>query len=299
VDNSAVLLTDGNLCHRQVSPPPWDDFLHGFRSLDDVMQFAGDKYTDCCFKIHEIFGLAHFLDQDNADERMDTITETKIQLARLSVMAHGMGLDCADLINRIATKIDDESNAKHATDLIDEVQQAVLKNFKSRACFIMTPEETKLYQGKPLSSRAETAFPQSQRELTSGVRCLALGQAQACVFHSMTALEMPLGAQARYFGVQFGGVNTWGTAIVNIKDKIDKIERSKKLHRRLANDALAFHGEAAKEFSYFKDAWRNHVMHEGLPFDPDQARSVYNHVVSFVEHLSKRFSTRTRKRYKW
>jgi len=45
-------------------------------------------------------------------------------------------------------------------------------------------------------------------------------------------------------------MTTWGTAIVGIKNKIDKIERSKKTSRKRANDALAFHGEAAKEFSY-------------------------------------------------
>jgi hypothetical protein len=44
--------------------------------------------------------------------------------------------------------------------------------------------------------------------------------------------------------------------------------------------------QAAKDFFYFKDGWRNYVSHGGDPYDEHQARSVLDHVRSFMSHLA-------------
>jgi hypothetical protein len=44
--------------------------------------------------------------------------------------------------------------------------------------------------------------------------------------------------------------------------------------------------EAAKEFFYFKDGWRNHVSHAKDKYDGPQAFSVLNHTSAFMKHLS-------------
>ena len=43
--------------------------------------------------------------------------------------------------------------------------------------------------------------------------------------------------------------------------------------------------EIAKEFRYFKDAWRNHAMHHREYYDEPQALSVLNHVREFMQHM--------------
>jgi hypothetical protein len=162
----------------------------------------------------------------------------------------------------------------------------------------MTPGETQLYNGNvPLTPKARVAFPKSEDELEHAGSCLAFGEPNASVYHSMIALEAPLRAQAIYFGVRFDG-KTWGNAINNIEKKIAIIMHTRNPKRR-TKDTLEFHSEASMQFRYFKDAWRNHIMHEGKDFGIGSATDVYDHVIAFVNHLSKRFSSRTRKRYAW
>ena len=104
-------------------------------------------------------------------------------------------------------------------------------------------------------------------------------------------------AVARYFSVPFDGLTSWGTAIGSIKNKIDAISRTAKRSKR-KSDTLQFYGEAAKEFSYFAEAWRNHVMHSRGEYDVHTARSVWEHVEQFSAHLSRRLSSRSRAKYR-
>jgi hypothetical protein len=47
-----------------------------------------------------------------------------------------------------------------------------------------------------------------------------------------------------------------------------------------------FYAGAAKEFRYLKNAWRNHAMHVHEHYDEPEARSIIDHVKSFMVHLA-------------
>jgi hypothetical protein len=53
---------------------------------------------------------------------------------------------------------------------------------------------------------------------------------------------------------------------------------------------MRFYAEAAKEFFYFKDGWRNYVSHRGQPYDEHQALIVLDHVRAFMNHLGARLA---------
>ncbi|WP_421521873.1 hypothetical protein [Ochrobactrum quorumnocens] len=46
------------------------------------------------------------------------------------------------------------------------------------------------------------------------------------------------------------------------------------------NERLQFLSEVAKEFTHFKDGWRNYVSHNKGTYNDAQAQSVMEHVVS-------------------
>jgi len=46
------------------------------------------------------------------------------------------------------------------------------------------------------------------------------------------------------------------------------------------------YSEIACEFMFFKDAWRNHVMHGRSEYDEERAQNIYNHVGAFMKHLA-------------
>jgi hypothetical protein len=146
-----------------------------------VYNFAAEKYTACCFKLSEIYGLAHWYDGDDAEDKAQQIKDIRTGLKDLSEMVKRMGLGCVEMVDRISEKIDESTNSKHATDLLDEVQKAVLGSFKGRSCWIMTVEETKLFEYSPTEIIGEK-FPQSAVHLIEAAECLALGKAEASVF---------------------------------------------------------------------------------------------------------------------
>jgi hypothetical protein len=53
---------------------------------------------------------------------------------------------------------------------------------------------------------------------------------------------------------------------------------------------LQFLSEAAKEFAYFKDGWRNFVSHGHEKYDDAKALSVLEHTRAFMNHLASQLS---------
>src|SRR5271170_7882286 len=89
----------------------WDDFFHGFRSLLELYQFAAREYTECCFRLEEIYGLAFWLDNDSPEEKDGKVQNIRAQLSDLARITKRMGIDCAEAADRIAAKINKESTA--------------------------------------------------------------------------------------------------------------------------------------------------------------------------------------------
>lgn len=56
-------------------------------------------------------------------------------------------------------------------------------------------------------------------------------------------------------------------------------------------ERLQFLSEAATDFRYFKNSWRDHIAHLRYTCqDREEAKMILNHVKSFMVHLSKRLS---------
>ena len=136
------------------------------------------------------------------------------------------------------------------------------------------------------------AFKSVKDDSEHGVECFALGQDVACVFHMMLVLERGLVALANQLKVK-RGVKEWGRLIADIQDAIAALAAARasrpkgskppstKAARAFAK-RIKFYSEAAKEFSYFKDAWRNHVAHGRAKYDRNDARKVMTHVREFM-----------------
>jgi hypothetical protein len=112
-----------------------------------------------------------------------------------------------------------------------------------------------------------------------------MGQNTASVFHMMRVLEFGIEWLAKDVDVTVG-VDTWHTILDQIEKRIREMANT--LPRGVEKNArLQFLSEAAKEFRYFKDGWRNYVSHARSVYDEHQARSVLEHVKSFMLTLAK------------
>jgi len=135
---------------------------------------------------------------------------------------------------------------------------------------------------------AVKAFPSIGRDSFGATDCYAMGYNTASVFHCMRILEYGISAVAAELGLSFD-IQNWQNIIDQIESKI--AEQRKALPRGTEkNQRLQFLSEAAKEFFYFKDGWRNYVSHNRGDYDDSQALSILDHTRSFMLHLSTQLS---------
>jgi hypothetical protein len=173
---------------------------------------------------------------------------------------------------------------------LDLLLQAIKKELAENFFLHLSGPDAALYRA-PFGQMPKTfgAFPSARVEITDASRCYALGLGNACVFHCMGILQYGLHSLARDRSVEF----QWSIQLENWQNIIDKIEAAikdiQKIRKSDSRDEdLKFYSEAAVQFRYFKDAWRNHVCHQRQRYDLHQARSILTHVGDFMELLSSR-----------
>jgi len=145
-----------------------------------------------------------------------------------------------------------------------------------------------------LSSRSEwgaaiTAFPAIEAEVAEASDLFAQGHNTACVFYCMRILEHGLKAFAADVGQTFD-TQQWGAIIGAIEGSIKSIRDNgiAGLDKAQKDARLQFLSEAAKDFAYFKDGWRNYVSHGKANYNDADARGVLEHTKTFMNHLGTR-----------
>jgi hypothetical protein len=134
------------------------------------------------------------------------------------------------------------------------------------------------------------AFPSAQEHARDGVSAYAVDLGTACVFHMMIVLERGLASLAH--AVKAKRKKEWGKIIEAIEEAISGMNKAKAGKalppRRAAKRAakLTFYAIAAKEFTYFKEAWRNHTAHGRARYGEDDAHKIMVHVREFMFQLA-------------
>jgi hypothetical protein len=140
-------------------------------------------------------------------------------------------------------------------------------------------------------SSSNKSFPSARASALNASDCYAIGQPNACVFHCMHVLESGLRVLANNVGLTFD-TQQWKNIIDEIETKIGNIRDNgiPGVAKAEKDKRLQFLSEAAKEFFYFKDGWRNFVVHGHDKYDDPRALSVLEHTRVFMNHLASQLS---------
>ena len=130
-------------------------------------------------------------------------------------------------------------------------------------------------------------FTSTSIDIEEAGNCFALNRYTACVFHLMRVLQKGLQVMAKALDVGYQ-IENWGKMIQEIEAKIKAFDALAKSPEK--TEMKRFYSDAAMEFRYFKDAWRNHVVHENILFDEDRTRTILEHVRSFMQSLATKLS---------
>ena len=131
------------------------------------------------------------------------------------------------------------------------------------------------------------AFPTTDFDIEGAGKCIAFGQGTACVFHLMRVMEVGLRVLGDALNLPSTSNRNWDD-ILNKADKEVKTRRTDQSPEWQADEV--FFSSAVAHLRSVKTAWRNPTMHIEAKYTEEEAEDIWNHVASFMRHLSTRLS---------
>jgi len=169
---------------------------------------------------------------------------------------------------------------------LHDFAEDLLAALNEELCLHVPPDKRGFYDAgsNAFGSGVTDSFPDAAADIFGAARCLALDQHTASVFHCMRVLGHGLRRLADRFEVPWEAA-TWHRVISDIEAKINVLRNADRTSA-VRKDVAAC-SEAASQFRYFKDAWRNYVAHEGPTYDADEAQIIFIHTRDFMRAIAK------------
>lgn len=190
--------------------------------------------------------------------------------------------------DRLKKAADGNTGGNELSILIREFHNNLMVELTS-AWFLMIPAERRDYYEQldpAFGPEVATAFDIATADIAAASRCYALDEWTACVFHLMRTLEHGLKKLAAIAELppEAAAHENWKNIIDQIERKIRDMEQLPKSPEKVTR--LQTLSEAAAQFRWFKDAWRNHVSHGHASYDMHSGPMIWTHVRAFMQQLA-------------
>jgi hypothetical protein len=178
-------------------------------------------------------------------------------------------------------------------DLMYEIKylrEAMEDDLKDRIVFF--PEQSKVqFYGRPklFGDATFDAFEHLRKDIIAAGNCYATDNHTACVFHLMRIIEQAVRMLARRFRVKVKrplDYEDWKAIAKGLNIKLENLRNSTRGAKR--EKELAFYNDAADRCQFFKELWRDNVMHSRTNYEEHQATDIFFRVRGFVELLAAR-----------
>jgi hypothetical protein len=272
---------------------PWQAEPYRLWSLLDMMRFYAASFLTAWTNLEILEGMVPWnaMRPDGGDDWPELQEKLRRCLEALHKECERLPISTAIemQIERAANDImigTDYDNAAAMSRLV-EIRKNVI-NELAQHYFLQVPRARRsYYEGtEPLFGEIVAAkFGDAARDIAAAGRCLALEESTAAVFHLMRVLEHGLRFLASQVGLASDAMalENWKNVIDQIEKKIREMEALPKSSSK--SETMQRYSEAAVQFRYFKDAWRNHVSHSRSTYDGRDAVLIWNHVNQFMQSL--------------
>lgn len=186
-------------------------------------------------------------------------------------------------------KKQDPNNVHHLIAVIGEISHNIVSELTTHL-FLCVNSELKWHYLTPeavVGEAFEATFPDAVKDAHSGIRCFVLDEWTASVFHFMRVLEHGIRSMCTTVEISIENIQleNWKNILDQVEKKIRDMEQLARSQEKI--EKIKFLSEAAANFRYFKDAWRNHVSHSRATYDSKDAKRVMDHVIDFMQQLAK------------
>ncbi len=184
------------------------------------------------------------------------------------------------------------------------MQTMIQELAKRKLVYIPPPNDQFFGREKLFGEQVFLAFPSVRSEIMAASNSLAADLGTAAVFHLMRIAErgMRVLAWDRRVSVVRNKpleLQQWKDILDGIQVETDKITNWPNTLGLAKTQAEEFYNGAMAEFRGFKDAWRNHAMHDRRSYNFDEAKGVMAHVKRFMQVLATQISESKRTPVRW
>ena len=255
----------------------------------EMEKFSAEKFCNICGNLAGLS--ARFAEADRIGSTGVAPNDVKYMidaLTRIENNCKDIGLDVSAILFQKARKnlsIHAASlNTMQVSQLLVDLGTAISSEMSTKLFMRIFPERVAFCEQEDLFGAVVAAnFPSAKKDIKSAGSCYAFDRNTACVMHLMRVLEVSLSTLAKQLGIAFDRRN-WENIINDIEAEIKKINGPAwGSDWKVKNQ---FYSGAAKDFRYFKDAWRNHAMHFREHYEASEAKTILDHVKSFMIHLA-------------
>ncbi len=262
-----------------------------------IRPFQAHLFTHLSFMLGQMHQLTKNADADNgpspasvealrtaSSESMETVSYLGMKLTAIQLEEMAPILDKA-VHDAITHR--DVSGWSYANRAVFDAAKRLKQELQTKKFFSMPDPDAELYDAEsPFGLEVAAAFQKAKPDIAECAKCLACGRWTASVFHAMRVLEHGLHKACDNTKVQWPKpwpleLEQWQTIIEQLALRIGKLQELPKGNYK--NEVLQAYSQAATEFRYFKDAWRNHVSHSRESYENSDAKRVFNSVRNFMQ----------------
>jgi hypothetical protein len=270
---------------------PWEANPYQLISWWEMEKFAAEKFCNIC---SNLAGLStRFAEASRIGSTGIHPKDMQWMIGALENIENNckyIGLDVSAIQLQKAVKnlkADADGSSLHAmqvSQLLVDLGTVIASEMSTKLFMRIFPERVAFYEQDDLfGANVAANFGSAKKDIKSAGSCYAADRNTACVMHLMRVLEVGLNTLAKELGVTFDR-RSWDNIINDIEAEIQKINGpARGLNWKVKQQ---FYSEAAKDFRYFKDAWRNHAMHYREHYEASEAKGILDHIKSFMMHLA-------------
>jgi len=190
-------------------------------------------------------------------------------------------------IERIRSEESFGVNPQRAAQLLRGLVERFVEELEHRQFFYIGDDCTDVFK-RPWSKwgAVPDKFPSTRFDISEAGKCLIFDRGTAAVFHLMRVLGHGIRALGDDLEIPSQSNSNWSVQLDLIEKRVTKQmppTDPKAVNRK-------FYQEAVMQFRLFKDAVRNHAMHELAMYNTAQAEGHQRAVNDFMQHLATRLS---------
>jgi hypothetical protein len=274
---------------------PWQAEPRRLWSLLDMLQFYSSDLTEAFRCVHHASKAVAELEKTGNPEHVSALLQHCLANLRAALGQLQLSPTVEATFQRLRDRIRTEglsvpANRDVVLLLVEEFETSVLIELRSYLYLAVPFSRKDLYEQNepPFGAKVASKFPDANRDIASGARCLALDEWAASVFHAVRSAEHGLRALFTHLGLTIPNRPNledadWSELITGLTNKVIALGTPRRGSPE--QKMIETYNALLSDARYLKDR-RNETMHPRLMLGEPEATIAFGRVRDFLQRIA-------------